>query len=84
GKTDAIATARKLLGMPASTISDATDDDGALTSLCPCCGGRMRIIETFNRGQTPRQLPYAISFQGPPRYPIPLTPTLSSTRAATS
>jgi hypothetical protein len=24
---------------------------------CPCCGGRMRIIETFLRGQQPKHLP---------------------------
>jgi hypothetical protein len=24
---------------------------------CPCCGGRMRIIEVFKRGQTPKYQP---------------------------
>jgi transposase len=24
---------------------------------CPCCGGRMRIVETIVRGQTPRTWP---------------------------
>ena len=24
---------------------------------CPCCGGRMRIIEIFKRGETPRNQP---------------------------
>ena len=31
----------------------ATPDDG-LPRPCPCCGGRMLIIETFARGATPR------------------------------
>ena len=26
---------------------------------CPCCGGRMVIIETFARGATPRYRPTA-------------------------
>jgi hypothetical protein len=62
-KTECIATARKLLGMPAASTSadvDDTDgaaDDDALTSPCPCCGARMRIIETFKRGETPRHQP---------------------------
>ena len=27
--------------------------------MCPCCGGRMVIIETFERGATPRYQPTA-------------------------
>jgi hypothetical protein len=27
------------------------------TRPCPCCGGRMNIIETFNRGSTPQYRP---------------------------
>ena len=30
------------------------DDAPALSSICPCCGGRMRIVETFARGARPR------------------------------
>jgi hypothetical protein len=61
-KTECIATARKLLGMPVPNISaDAgntgTAADDTLNPPCPCCGGRMRIIEVFNRGQTPRHRP---------------------------
>jgi hypothetical protein len=60
-KAEHIATARKLLGMQApdrSTDADSTGgaDDDADTP-CPCCGGRMRIIEVFERGQTPRRQP---------------------------
>jgi hypothetical protein len=67
-KTECIATARKLLGMPAASCSATIDDtestaddhhmhDDAVTSPCPCCGGRMRIIEIFKRGESPRQRP---------------------------
>jgi hypothetical protein len=60
-KAECIATARQLLGTPAPSISaeanstDAADD--TLTPPCPCCGGRMRIIEVFKRGQTPTHQP---------------------------
>jgi hypothetical protein len=63
-KAKCIATARELLGIPG--ISPDTDDtdhsdhsarDDAQISPCPCCGGRMRIIESFNRGETPRYRP---------------------------
>ena len=30
-----------------------------LGAACPCCGGRMVIIETFERGATPRYRPTA-------------------------
>jgi hypothetical protein len=36
----------------------ANDDDKAEPTspsrLCPCCGGRMNVIETFERGRAPR------------------------------
>jgi Putative transposase/Transposase zinc-binding domain len=61
-KAECIATARELLGTPApsiaaeaNSIGDAADD--MLTPPCPCCGGRMRIIEVFKRGQTPKHQP---------------------------
>jgi len=59
-KTEAIATARKLLDMPVyNNSADATAEtaDDTLNPPCPCCGGRMRIIEVFKRGQTPRHQP---------------------------
>ena len=55
-----IAKARELLSMvtteskPAATT---TDEDAVHTPRCPCCGGRMIIIETFERGSTPRTRP---------------------------
>ena len=33
---------------------------------CPCCGGRMRIIETFERGMQPRAPPHASAATGAP------------------
>jgi len=61
-RAECIATARKLLGTPAPSISaeanstgDAADD--TLDPPCPCYGGRMRIIEVFKRGQTPKHQP---------------------------
>jgi hypothetical protein len=37
-----------------SNSAPATDQ---ATHPCPCCGGRMNIIETFNRGSTPQYRP---------------------------
>jgi hypothetical protein len=58
-----IAQARKLLNVPASqtqstdTNAPKADEPPALTQPCPCCGGRMIIIERFERGATPRYRP---------------------------
>jgi hypothetical protein len=43
-------------GRPISVAGDAlgTDDGKPQTHPCPCCGGRMIIIETFERGCAPR------------------------------
>jgi hypothetical protein len=59
GRAENIARARQLLDVattPSSAI-DACGDAGrpqALAYPCPCCGGRMIIIETFERGRSPR------------------------------
>jgi hypothetical protein len=59
GRAENIARARQLLEMPV-TQSEASDAHGAgdsepqtLAHPCPCCGGRMIIIETFQRGGAP-------------------------------
>jgi Putative transposase/Transposase zinc-binding domain len=68
GKAQWIATARKLLGVPVCAISANVSDAGAaaedgvhhadtVMTRCPRCGGPMRIIEVFKRGQTPRHWP---------------------------
>jgi hypothetical protein len=56
-----IAQARKLLAVPTPKIktdhaADVTEP-AALSHPCPCCGGRMIIIETFERGSTPSYRP---------------------------
>jgi len=54
-----IAHARELLAVPQSQDQPAnpTNDNEPLSHPCPCCGGRMIIIETFERGATPRHRP---------------------------
>jgi hypothetical protein len=55
-----IAQARELLNAPTPRIqsddAEASKPDQlpTLAHACPCCGGRMIIIETFERGSTPR------------------------------
>jgi hypothetical protein len=60
GRSANIARARQLLGAP--TPVEAADPDSAdkpkvTTPPCPCCGGIMIVIETFERGQRPRYRP---------------------------
>jgi hypothetical protein len=58
-----IAQVRELLAVPAAKPDiDATGTDADASKPlvhCPCCGGRMVIIETFERGATPRYQPTA-------------------------
>jgi Putative transposase/Transposase zinc-binding domain len=63
-KTKTIARARELIAaaIPAQTaqkqqVSDSAAATDQPTHPCPCCGGRMSIIETFKRGSTPRYRP---------------------------
>ena len=57
------ALARRLLGIPDPTPSsgerDATENrhEDPEWNACPCCGGRMIIIETFEPGCQPRHCP---------------------------
>lgn len=56
-----IARARELLKVP-DTEPDAqqpttTDEPDTLAQPCPCCGGRMIIIETFAAGSAPKTMP---------------------------
>jgi len=56
-KAENIAKARELLSVPRPEPSSADATDQAATGsvrTCPCCGGAMHIIETFERGETPR------------------------------
>jgi hypothetical protein len=62
GRAENLARARELLGVPATQRkrgdADANADEPPVHVLpCPCCGGRMIIIETFDRSPTPRTTP---------------------------
>ena len=56
-----IARARELLCIPKpqDQPADPAHDDEPLSHPCPCCGGRMIIIETFEPGCQPRHRPSA-------------------------
>ena len=59
GKADNIAAAREMLAatLTEPAAGDTADQPAAAaapTRTCPCCGGAMHMIETFERGQTPR------------------------------
>jgi hypothetical protein len=63
GRAENIARARQLLNVPAPH-NEPSDADGlgdsepqTLSQPCPCCGGRMIIIETFERGCAPQYRP---------------------------
>ncbi|HEX2430727.1 MAG TPA: IS91 family transposase [Aestuariivirgaceae bacterium] len=65
GRKANIAQARELLAVPRPKVEcrGSGDADAAAPTdwrpPCPCCGGRMVIIETFERGATPRYRPTA-------------------------
>src|SRR5229473_2847321 len=63
-KTETIARIRELIATvaPVQTAHQPQPPDSApatdqATHPCPYCGGRMNIIETFNRGSTPQYRP---------------------------
>src|SRR5579872_7112092 len=60
GRANNLARVRQLLGVPPrqSEPCDSDADQPHLSPIpCPCCGGRMFVIETFERGATPRSRP---------------------------
>jgi Putative transposase/Transposase zinc-binding domain len=63
GRAENIARARELLDVPATRCEPGDTgnaDDGeppTPSRPCPCCGGRMIIIEAFERGGAPRYHP---------------------------
>ena len=63
GRAENIARARQLLDVPEAqpqAHDTGVGDDGEPQSSsypCPCCGGRMIVIETFERGCAPRHRP---------------------------
>ena len=58
-----IARARELLDVPSPEAEPARKDPAvaeepdAIVQPCPCCGGRMIIIETFAAGSAPKTVP---------------------------
>jgi Putative transposase len=88
-KADNIATARRLLGTPvphmppeANGASDAPAE--TLSTPCPCCGGRMRIIEIFRRGQTPPTPAIATPDRDPDRHVMMISLSRRKLRAPAS
>jgi hypothetical protein len=58
GRTENLARARQLLGVPPTQGQPSDADEPLMHALpCPCCGGPMIIIETFGRGSEPRTQP---------------------------
>ena len=61
-RADNINKARELLAAASrpkepDAAEAANSNDPTCTRSCPCCGGRMIVIETFERGATPRHRP---------------------------
>jgi len=63
-----IARARELIAVPMPAVDppgahDTADPDTAADHRppCPCCGGRMLIVETFGRGGSPRGPPFGLA-----------------------
>jgi hypothetical protein len=60
-RTENIARARELLAVapptPEPVASPSSDEPSVLPTPCPCCGGRMHVIEVFPRGSEPKHRP---------------------------
>ncbi len=61
GRTENLARARQLLDLPApqdeTEPTTEAEQPPSLAQPCPCCGGTMIIIETFEPGHAPRAPP---------------------------
>jgi len=59
GRAANIARMRELLGStpPPEEIARSSEPAQTVLPPCPCCGGRMILIETFERGMQPRYRP---------------------------
>ena len=60
-RAENLALCRKLLDVPchehAKSAASGSPEAESEAPPCPCCGGRMKIIETFERGSKPRHHP---------------------------
>ena len=52
-KAEMVAKARELLSVPPTEPDAGQDVATEHVQQCPCCGGRMHIIETFQPGTRP-------------------------------
>ena len=63
-RAETIARVREFLGQATPAAEEAVEIDPAaaqaLAQPCPCCGGRMFVIETFDAGCQPRYRPTAM------------------------
>lgn len=65
GRKANITRARQLLAAPQPEAARSAAGDAVADAPtdwrppCPCCGGRMVIVETFELGSQPRALPWA-------------------------
>jgi hypothetical protein len=59
-----LARARELLAVAAPAEDDAPEEVVDPRPPCPCCGGRMNVIETFARWQQPRAPPPGLATTG--------------------
>ena len=57
GRKANLARARELLAVPPVAEADEPVEEHDPRPSYPCCGGRMTIIETFERGRQPRAPP---------------------------
>jgi hypothetical protein len=60
-----VAKARELLSAPAPVVEPEpkptiTDQPSVLSRRCPCCGGRMLVVEVFANGREPQHRPTPI------------------------
>jgi hypothetical protein len=58
-RTASLARARELLKVAAPPNPGGSDKPDDFRPPCPCCGGRMILIETFERWRQPRGPPHA-------------------------
>jgi hypothetical protein len=56
-RKNSLALACKLLNVPPLLPPESSEEPADPLPPCPCCGGRMIIIETFERWRQPRAPP---------------------------
>ena len=58
-----LARARALLQAPPSPADPSAEPEAKSPIACPCCGGRMILVEIFERGAAPRRTPTSPVFR---------------------